>query len=138
MIFQDVRFSGIRMVSLLWARMVANYALAMLLMVPSFTARLQTQMGGGVSTCPIHWVRPVFTNVDGNPDKLVLSRSCQCLLLQQGESSLLEAMEGKLYDTAGRLVYAISNAEGNLLITAPQPGIYLLKAENQILRVIVR
>ena len=103
-----------------------------------FYCEITDSNGVVVSTCPIRWVRPVFTSVDGNPDKLVLSRSCQCILLQQGESLLLEAMEGRLYDAAGRLVYAISNAEGNLLITAPQPGIYLLKAENQILRVIVR
>ena len=94
--------------------------------------------GNAVATCPLSWTLPVFAGVDELHSDIINSSRCG-LLLQQGQPiRLADALSAKLYDAAGRLILSAYAAAGNLQIAAPPAGVYILKTDTYVTRVIVR
>ena len=95
--------------------------------------------GNVAATCPKVWQQPVFTGVadqesstNGNPSRCGF-------LLQQGQTiRLADTQSAYLYDAAGRLILSAYDTAGNLQIAAPQAGVYILKADTYVTRVIVK
>ena len=95
--------------------------------------------GNVAATCPKVWQQPVFTGVVDQQSSTMGNPSRCGLLLQQGQTiRLADTQSACLYDAAGRLIVSAHSTAGNLQLAAPQAGVYILKTDTYVTRVIVR